>query len=518
MMNHLQTESVIGEIYSKNIDRNAKLDYWHDYLNKSHALEDNFKFMGISLWDVFIGTWAVEDLFEKATNRTSVSKQTSFLSRVITIRNLCKRGLRSILTRNICVGKVDVVFMAFERRQISCYLEALNLLKGEGRLCTTITTNMPSHEWPTEFINGNHNVTYLEGALPIKDYHEVFLNYRRILRWLQSLMANSLCKESRFELNIIINNIKKKLLYVLLLIKFSQKMFELIKPAAVVGADISDMRSRAVFLTAKKLKIPTYHTPYGYFSTVCFEERYLAADKKLVYSAKHKDLLIKHFGLREESIKVIGCPRFDSLFKLRKRVKRKRPPETLKILIGTQPLGNTQTGSFAGDVKMNALERFFKFIKSDCVKVLLKPHPDEGVEEIEAVRTLVKNMGIEIDVVKSLDFNTLVNEIDLFVTFYSMLSLEFMILGIPVCFLVSVQDIPVFNSACEKGIAMEVLRKKDWDDCKTQIFTNRESFMQDSEEFLKSEFTKIDGTSSIGLVNICCKKNIKTGVNINEIR
>jgi len=331
-------------------------------------------------------------------------------------------------------------------------------------------------------------------------------------------MTNSLCKEKRFELNIIINNIKKKLFYLLLLIKSAQRMLELIKPGVVVGADISDVRSRVVFLMAKKLKIPTYHTPYGFFGFGYFEEKYLAADKKLVYSAKHKDLLVKHFGLRKEAIQVIGCPRFDPLFKLRKRTGRKLSLQMSKILIGTQPLGNTQTGSFAGKVKMNALERFFEFIKSDGLKVLLKPHPDEGMKETEGVRLLAKKMDIEIDIVKSLDFNVLVNEIDLFVTFYSMLSLEFMILGIPVCFLVSVQEIPTFKSACEKGIAMEVLRKKDWDDFKTQIFTNRKSFMQDSEEFLKSEFTTIDGTSSIGLVNILRKKEYKTGANISEIR
>ena len=93
--------------------------------------------------------------------------------------------------------------------------------------------------------------------------------------------------------DLIIGNLLK----VLSFIELSHIMINKLKPKMVCSADNSDMRCRAVFLTAAKFAINKLHMIYGHTTAECFEEKYPVCDLKLVASSDQKDLLIKYFKL-----------------------------------------------------------------------------------------------------------------------------------------------------------------------------------------------------------------------------
>jgi hypothetical protein len=490
--------------------RNERLDYWHEYLKGTHAAEVNFCFLDISLWEIFIGLFAVIDLF-KADSDKQAENLNSRPSLIPTLKSIINIG--KILVQFILAGKSKgfktsgILFMSFEKRQVSCFVESIKLLRQASVPLEILTTTISAaQEWPDEISSNQVDILYLESMIGIHDCFEVFSNYFRIMKWLASIKSACIHLERRSEMLLLLELVKKKLLYVLFLIKFSQQLFKLYQPRKLIGADISDMRARACFLMAKKLNVISYHTPYGFYTPECYEEKYLVADRKLVFSESHKQQLMNQFGLPETAIGVIGCPRFDPLFQLRNsKILKKISEKVVTILIGSQPLGNEQDSSFGKSYKTNTLRQFFSFINNRNTRVLLKPHPDETYVDIDEILAIGRENSITIEVLEDLDFSKCVQEIDVFVTFFSTLSLEMIILGIPVCYLTCVQDMPILDAAVKNGLAKEIFSSNEWAVFINYLDEGSELFSVKSDEFLIKEFTNIDGTASSNLVNLLNK-------------
>lgn len=503
----MRTKSFIDELYLRNKNANTKYNYWHSYLKDNHDLEKNFKYSNISLWSVFIGMWAPLDIFAMSENTFSPDIERKLITnRVLRIIRLLKEGNSNSKVKLSKKPRPHIAFIAFEQRQIECFIESIKLLQEKDTQFTIITTIFPSKKWDPKLNIDYQRVACIENFSPLYVYPKVFLNYLRIKKWLSNIKKFYSLDQDYGELKCIIWNIENRLLKILIEIESASQLLNIIKPTVITGADISDPRSRAIFLVGKREKIPNYHMTYGYFCYHCFEEMYLAADKKLVYSNNHKELIKKNFSIPNDRIEELGCPRFDKLFKLRKNYNTKISSINT-ICLGSQPCGNSQYRIFTRKFKRKVLANFISNIlknyetkKNTRIKILFKPHPDETVEEVKEFERLANYAGIEYEIISNIDFANVVSEVDLFVTFYSALSLEFTIIGIPVCFLISVENIPILNAMCKIGIAAEISKPDDFYLFTKMLTTDYNSVNKSVNDFLRDEFTIVDGTSSVQLV------------------
>ncbi len=501
----IKNEDEVSSYISRLIKHNEKLKYWYSYLDEKYNARQHLEYMGISIWDVLIGSWAPYDFFNYDEVPAPKIKQGRLsFKRINKGMILIARSLNPFV-RNMSLDS-GVLFVAFERRQISTFLDAINILDKKSINYNILTTSIPSYESPPDF-KSSKNVLFLEDYISLIACADIIPVYLHISKWLGQINVKSeIPEEQAKELANIVRLLQSRLFDVLLLINSSHKMIKTINPGVIVAADNSDRRARALFLAAKKHCIPTHHSTYGFLGFDCFEEKYLVADKKHVFSQQQKQILIEHFGLNENNLYVLGCPRFDNLFRLR-REKVEKTKNNFTVLLGSQPYSTGVYGCITKELKMNKIKGLFKLI-GDCptkTRVIIKPHPDETIDEINEIQNIALETGIDFELINQIDFRGLLNEVDLFVTFYSTLALEFMILGIPVCFLISVENIPILKESCNAGVAFQALNERELETYLSNFIKETENFDVKSAEFLRSEFTKIDGTVSEDLVNILIK-------------
>jgi CDP-glycerol:poly(glycerophosphate) glycerophosphotransferase len=491
---------------------NEIFEYWRGYLEENHGMSLHLKYMDIPLWDMFIGGWAPHNHFDTLGSRASGGRrEVHNFSRVKKIIMLIAKSFLMLLYKPV-VSKTKVLFVAFERRQICTFTKAIDVLSKRSVGYKVLTTIFPSHEFPAEFTD-RECVAYLENHYSLlSSMGEISEKYNEISKWINSVgkVANLLEPKKSKELSIVLGLIKRDLLYSLIVLKGAHNIIKYCAPETVVSSDNADIRIRAVFLTARKHGIKTKHATYCSVRDDSFEEKYLVADTKLVFNEKQKQKVLQNYGLGEERVRVLGCPRFDELFELREQKNtsdaHKISSRTeLTILLGSQPVSTATYGlGLTEMVKRSKLETVFQVLRKSGknIKVYIKPHPDESEEEINDIVAIANNYSTTTVVLDYVDFKKAISEVDLFITFYSNLALEFMICDIPVCFLLPVQRMPIFDGAVERGIACQALTEGEFQECIENFIFNYNKDLGHVDEFLKTEFFKIDGTVSEDLVEL----------------
>ncbi|MFH2138230.1 MAG: CDP-glycerol glycerophosphotransferase family protein [Candidatus Omnitrophota bacterium] len=515
----MQAENINNDIILDYIEKlkksNEKINFWYSYLNKKYNADDHVVYLGISLWETLIGSLSVRDCFPP--DAQCVRKNGFYYSMLRKTKNLVKTTLcvcinvPNMFLRKIRKHNVSIVFTAFERRQISTFTEAIRILEKKGEHYCVLTTNRPSHKFSKDF-RSTDTVECLERYFPATAYGEILLYFLAIRKWLNTVANDErsvLETEQHRELGIVITAIKNEVFKMLFFIKAAQQFFLRVSPQAIIAADNADIRARAVFLVAKKLAIATFHTTYGFIGYDCYEEKYPVAKIKFVFGESQKEILTKNFGLEANTIQVIGCPRFDGLFKIRstKQLGSNRT-ERLTILLGSQPSSTNGYSPLSREIKIDRIKNLFSFAAAqrETIRIIIKPHPDETLREVKEIEDMARKFGVVFETVRHIDFKKINKEVDLFVTFISMLALEFMIIGVPVCFLVSVKNMPTLKKACDCGIATEVGPCNDW---KTYIeFIKKRDHSKEINNFsfFESEFTHIDGGVSQRLLEVIKKK------------
>lgn len=508
----LKEESLVAD-YTDRIKRsNKKLDHWRAYLKAGFAADSRFSYMGISILDVLAAGLAVRDWpsFSRYRGKSrgkrivSLSVFNCFKEHIKILRLIALSFIPSIL-KDHRTDVPDMVFVAFERRQAGTFIDAMNILNGQGRPTGMLTTRIAGHDFPPD-LNLRHRAIYLEDYFNAGSYIGLLTDYLRINKWLNDVIQSSASLPDDFytELSIFIKEIKGQLLQSLFFIKAARSFIAAVKPRAVLAADNADIRARAVFLAAKECRISTFHIPFGFIDLECYEEKYPVADRKFVLSEEQKDTLIKIFNLPEGMLTVLGCPRYDNLFRIRNKIGINRRAGSFTVLFGSQPSARNGYSPFVREIKMKRVRDLLQFVsrRPAPVKLLIKPHPDESKEDVRNIATMAERMGVDFEIIDYIDFEQMKSEVDFFISFESMLSLEFIILGIPAGFLVSVKEVPIFNKACVCGLAIELPAGNDWDDRVDSVCVRNAGGAEAREAYLKSEFTNTDGTASRDLVNM----------------
>ena len=509
----LNEENLIHD-YTERIKRsNERLDYWCAYLKDRFFSDSKFAYRGICILDVLVTGLAVRDWISSSPY---YGRRGSGKSVLLDARNVLKEYIKILQAVSLSViaffrekkrkartGKT--VFVAFERRQAGAFIDAMDILRERARLTGVLTTRVAAHGFPPNF-DHCHNVAYIEDFFRAGASGGLLVEYSRSRKWLDRVLQESvfLPKDLYAELYVFIKEIRAQLLRALFFIDSAYSFISVERPRAVLAADNADGRARAVFLTAKKAGIPTYHVPFGFIDLECYEEKYPVAGRKFVFSAQQKEILMHTFNLREEMLTVLGCPRFDNLFRIRGKTGVLRGGAApFTIIFGSQPSTKNGYSPFVKEIKMRRIGDLLHFIccRRMPVKLLFKPHPDESDTDIREISVTAKRMGIDFEVIERIDFEQIKNRVDFFISFESMLSLEFIILGIPVGFLVSVNEVPILKKACEQGLAVELPAGNDWESVVRAVCALDNGRTEARESYLSSEFTNTDGTASRELVD-----------------
>ena len=496
----------IGLYITKLAHTDSKLSYWHSMMEDKYHISEVFKYQGICLWDVFSGNIAPNDLFPKAN--LNIKERKHFIQSILYFVKMGKKVyliIKNTIKTNKHMKRYSnpILFVSFERRQIDTFKKTIGEVKRNNANFYVLTTNTPSHSFPSgyEYIS---NTVYLEHFQPgILSIYGLLISHAKLSSWL-NFVLNDICsgtEKEKYEIKILINFIKDNLFNVLLLIDTSNHFISKLAPKNIISADNADLRARVLFLVARKYNIPVYHLTYGFVGFDCFEEKHMIADKKFVYSSNQKELIKNHFLIDENKLVALGCPRFDDLFALRKHKKETNKP-IFTILFGSQPHRKGTYGLITKELKTEKIEMLFATISNLKIqtKLLIKPHPDESREEVEQLEVLAKKYGIPYEVIHNIDFQKASAAVDLFVTFFSTLGIEFMILDIPVCFLYPVKNIPILNEACIAKSAYQIDNKKDFGNLIENLLKDDNKINYEKREaFLKKEFTNTDGTASVEL-------------------
>jgi hypothetical protein len=306
-------------------DSNEKLAYWQNYLNERFNGQAALDFLGISLWEVLIGSWAVQDCF---------SNNAAVCGRKILIRGLAgrivkfaKKFLRraAVFLQKPATEPGGICLVAFERRQLETFLDAMSLMDKRSIKYSVITAK------PSLYISLNF--------ASLASFAAMLARLISIRGWIKKVLSDSssLPEEKLNELKIVLGLLSKGLYSALSSVVYSEGLISRSRPRKMAAADNSDPRVRSLFLTARKYGIETFHVPYSFANYDSFEEKYPVADKKLVYSDNHKSLLTREFGLEEQNIYTLGSPRFDGLFKVRDSAIRGAERKEFTVYLGSQP-------------------------------------------------------------------------------------------------------------------------------------------------------------------------------------
>jgi hypothetical protein len=482
---------------------NRTLRHWRAYSEQHHDAAAQFASGGVSMWDLHLGRLAPVDLFA-ATPAAEGPRQGRVAAVSAALRDRFRRldvPGRGRVERN------GVVVLAFQRRQLTTFDEVMRELTRNAVPATVLTTCFPASafsgapEAPVRAIE-----SYLRPRASMRASREA----RRLAAWLDGLVRAAAASE-REEASLVVAALKTRLRYGLLMLAAARAALRRLDPRAVIGADDSDLRARAVYLTARRMGIPSYHIPYGYMNYDTYEETYPTADVKLVFGEQQRALLVEHFGVPASRLDVIGAPRFDGLFHLR----RGRPPVgqgPLTILFGSQTCGTSTYSPLTMAVKTTALEALFRGLSSGNpqVRVLYRPHPEETPDERADVHRLARAAGLELIELGGLDFAHAASSVDVFVTFFSTLALEFLILGVPVCYLTSVSSIAVLKATRDLGVARELTSERQWRDLAAGGRPGLEASFRDPAHFVDQQFAN-PGRASAALAAVLSNQRVTSG-------
>jgi hypothetical protein len=214
-------------------------------------------------------------------------------------------------------------------------------------------------------------------------------------------------------------------------IRTSENMLKRLKPKVVFMIDETFMYGRSIIHAAKLTNTKTIALQHGLISQQSFE--YLnkkeknnklsppLPDKMLVIGEYSKNLLTNK---NYKEIIICGQPRYESFKKKQVKTKDKR------IVLISQPL----TEESSGDYVETAFEAFREInSKKKDIKFTIKVHPRE--ESLEYYQRLAKKNKIEIEIIRDIPINLVIERSSAIITMHSAVGLEALMLEKPLIIL-----------------------------------------------------------------------------------
>jgi len=507
MLNSRPKRDTLFSDYGKRLAAsNQKMNSYVKILCETCGFQDKFRYRNVFLWDVISGQLAARDCFCSAPETGRTGSVTRIFLLIKKIANkLIHVSFLNLSLKHFESNKTDALFFAFERRQANCFSGLFDLVDELRFNFAVISTAVPSH--PFQFEIELQKAFSIERFLIGADFLRLYKKYKELQKFLilADCQVRKLPAAEARDFSQFLRFLKKNLLRSLIYLESSYLMLEKASPKVLVSADTADLRCRAVFLMGKTLGIKSIHMLYGHTTPECFEEMYPVADLTVVASENQKELLVKYFGVSGSTIKVVGYPRFDHLFAMRPKEFSKDSFELKqsRVFLASQSSACNTFFSFR-EFKLQRIESLLSSIHNLGAnpQVLIKFHPDESTDDRSEIIRIAKASGVNFQIVETIDYSTLNPNSDLLICFGSMVSFEFTILGIPVFHLVSVQNIPILNKACDFGLAAEALSDSPFEDIVKFFSLMDVRDYAKYEEYLFSEFTVVDGSASKSLLEV----------------
>ena len=207
----------------------------------------------------------------------------------------------------------------------------------------------------------------------------------------------------------------------------------------ILGWNDSLQTEKTIMTIGKKMSIPTVVLQHGLVShsdnANIMQSRFrisgllpLVSDYFAVWGKIMQDYAIK-LGMNKENVPIVGNPRYDSLFRNKKKYEKNKT-----ILFATSGLGNNTVAGFTSEV----LEKYKKSIETVCSTVkklegyelIVKLHP-YSTDFID-IKEIIKNIDPTIKVIQNINLIQLIENCDILITYHSSTALlEAMIMEKP---------------------------------------------------------------------------------------
>jgi hypothetical protein len=187
------------------------------------------------------------------------------------------------------------------------------------------------------------------------------------------------------------------------------------KPSLLISSDVADIRCRVFTLLAHQKNIPTLELQYGSCEKSSYEWQFLLADHIAVWGQRSREHLLKQ-GVVDAQMTVTGTARNDSLVRVNSSLIQKTKnqldiPNDSVVILFASTYQQKEYASFSNsDLMKKAI--FNAANKMDGLKLIVKPHPLENVDEARNMLTSEKNI---IFTDSNVDIRNLISACDVFI-------------------------------------------------------------------------------------------------------
>lgn len=190
------------------------------------------------------------------------------------------------------------------------------------------------------------------------------------------------------------------------------------KPALLISSDVADIRARVFTLLGHQENIPTLEMQYGSCEKNSYEWQFLLADHIAVWGEKSRQSLLK-LGVVEAQMTITGTTRNDALVRVNPSLIQKTKsqlgiPNDSVVVLFASTYQQKEYNSFSNPDLNNLMKKaiFTAANKTEGLKLIVKPHPLEDVNDTRGILSSEKNI---LFTEPNVDIRDLINVCDVFI-------------------------------------------------------------------------------------------------------
>jgi hypothetical protein len=416
-----------------------------------------------------------------------------------------------------------------KERDLLFFTYSFNWEDGKDRFLGGITENL--HDYNLKLVDIDYTPTVgLKETLNRKNTHLPFEAYytkkirEKVLKqkkefkkiW-KELENNEVFKKSlEFEGTNLYPILKDKLKFIftnrypeaIKYIETASKLLSATNPKAIVLTDETSMYCRAVIAAARIKKITSIGVMHGMSNETAFEYMHNKEevdlenlkccpipDHTLVFGEYTKELLAKKGRYPEESIGVVGQPRYDFITK---PLKNNKEDIFNKLKLDKNKKLVTFYSECLSDIEAGDLPyAIFKAIKGLDINFVVKLHPREHELHQKFYEELAKKEGVNTTVIKDINVFELINASDVGIVMHSNTGMETVMLKKPLLVVNVTKKEDIFPYVKE-GIALGAYTQEEIAPKIKELLSNQETkdrLMANRDRFISHRLFRLDGKS-----------------------